>query len=74
MHNTFFLRKKYYRIKRRFYKWALHFFLVLFDLVMFHESQNEVLWPSKNCKFDILCTLILFNPLNHQIKINFDSK
>jgi hypothetical protein len=39
-------------------------FSISFCLVMFHESQHEALWPLKNYKLYIVCTLILFNPFH----------
>jgi hypothetical protein len=37
-------------------------FSISFCLVMFHESQNEALWPWKNYKLYTLCAMILFIP------------
>jgi hypothetical protein len=38
------------------------FFQFPFVWKCFMNHKHEALWPLKNCKLYILCTLILFNP------------
>jgi len=66
MHDDIILKRKTTTIskRRRFYRWALHYFLVFFCLVMFYEPQTGALWSLKNYKLYTSCTLILSNPLH----------
>jgi hypothetical protein len=62
----FFRKKPPLYQKRKFHKWALHYFFnfLFFSNVSWIINMKPYLWPLKNCKFYILCTLILSNPLH----------
>jgi hypothetical protein len=62
----FFLGQNHYHIKGEEILYIDIALCFQFSFVWKHfmTHKHEALWPLRNCKFNILCTLILFNPLH----------